>query len=100
MQERGHSSPSDHTPPEPGGAGRVREVVVYQSCSPRDRLSILLPVVVNGELSVTGVVDTASQVTVLSEDVYMQLVNPPEVLEHVFLRGAAKDGRFQARKIE
>ena len=72
---------------------------MYHSCTPRDRLSILLPVVVNAELSVTGVVDTASQVTVLSEEVYLQMVNPPQVLEHVYLRGAAKDGRFQARRL-
>jgi hypothetical protein len=79
----------------------MREVDLYQpsTCTGK-RLNILLPLTISNDLEVPGIVDTASQVTVLSEEVFQQLKNPPAVVEEVLLRGAAKQGRFPARKLE
>ena len=79
----------------------LREVDLYEpSTRAGKRLNILVPLTISDDLEVSGIVDTASQVTVLSEEIFQQLKNPPAVVEEVLLRGAAKQGQFPARKLE
>jgi hypothetical protein len=54
---------------------------------------------VHDQTSIDGVIDTASQVTVLSEEVYAGIKGAPIATEHVWLRGAAKEGRFPAKVV-
>jgi hypothetical protein len=52
--------------------------------------------VVHG-VQLNAVLDTASQVTVMSEELYRSLKAPPPVVQEVVLSGAAKDGHMAAR---
>lgn len=59
------------------------------------RLNIIVPASLHGE-NTSAVLDTASQVTVVSEELYQKLKDPPPKTESVVLKGAAKEGRMRA----
>jgi hypothetical protein len=69
----------------------IREVEIGAS-DPSKQLNLLVSVKVNGVLT-KAVLDTASQVTVMSEDMFEKIADPaPIKAETVFLKGAAKEG--------
>ena len=79
---------------------QLREIKFYDSPNKTDckNLTMVFSVHIQG-LQTRAVIDTASQVTVISEGVYQRLPAQPPVHEFVYLRGAAKTGRMKAKLI-
>ncbi|ELU04249.1 hypothetical protein CAPTEDRAFT_201702 [Capitella teleta] len=75
----------------------IREVEIGAS-DPSKQLNLLVSVKVNGVLT-KAVLDTASQVTVMSEDMFEKIADPaPIKAETVFLKGAAKEGGMRSHR--
>ena len=70
----------------------VREVAFTKDNS---GLSIVIPAKVNGK-PIKAVVDSAAQVTVLSETLYKAMKHPPEIRERVRLKGAGDHHHMMA----
>jgi hypothetical protein len=58
--------------------------------------SSTVPVIVHGSQAV-AIIDTAAQVTVISEEFYKQLEDPPELGEALLIKSATVDGRMDTR---
>ena len=72
---------------------KIREVTFSGVTS---ALSIIIPAKING-CATDVVVDSAAQVTVLSEEFVQSMRDPPKVTENVWLKGAGQ-GQFMSAK--
>ena len=80
----------------PQSTTTVKEIIVRTvTCG----LSLVIPAVLYNQ-SIEVVVDSAAQVTVISEGFFQTLGLKPKTLEHVKLRGAATDGIMEAKLVE
>lgn len=68
------------------------------SASQRQKLTMVVPVRF-GDINVRATLDTGSQATIVNDDIFAQIPNPPKETEIVYLRGVSKDIRIQAKVV-
>ena len=87
--------PLDQIPKECEGTLPLRQLKL----GPSSRLTVVVPVEF-GSRVVESVLDTASQVTVISDHLFKELDLPEVDTQPVYLRGAAREGKMRSRQVK
>ena len=83
-------SQKSHIPSKPTESPALREVVVGTQTG----MSIVIPLKVD-DSDAEAVVDSGAQATVMSDEFYRSLKNPPKITEKVLLKTASKGDGFE-----